>query len=327
MQASPTDRPILPPAQARSGAEPLEHVTSAMSAEVLPSRIVATVLRSATAILRADGAAAVTVTATGPAVYEATSAVPPPLLSHASQGLLSPCIADDTLACPVPDRLGPPAVLLVWREMPGTGWAEPAPALAASLARLIGTVLEQDALQAELLRQSRTDPLTGLLTRRAFLDDLDRRLARAQVVDGSGVLIVLDIDGLERINDRHGPEAGDDVLAATATLLRRTFRPADLLARLHGDEFAAWLDGADALSSAERVHELCGTLPDATSCVLPEAAGPVTMSAGVAVADCTVADLEELLRRAEVAMSVAKGTGGGAWQVDGGGLPRPGTRP
>ena len=121
---------------------------------------------------------------------------------------------------------------------------------------VIRMVLEHEAIQRELARQARTDPLTGLLNRRAFMEEAGRRIDRLDREVIPGTLIFMDLDRLKPLNDRLGHEAGDAALMLTADLLRRTFRPTDLVARLGGDEFALWMDGSDELTAAERAESL-----------------------------------------------------------------------
>ena len=113
-----------------------------------------------------------------------------------------------------------------------------------------------DALNAELARLSDTDALTGLANRRQF----DRRLAeewsRAHRHGMPLSLLIFDVDHFKRFNDRHGHVAGDQCLRQVAQLLRDCARrPADLVARLGGEEFAMLLpqeDAASAMVQAQR---------------------------------------------------------------------------
>ncbi|GAA1984499.1 EAL domain-containing protein [Catenulispora subtropica] len=92
-------------------------------------------------------------------------------------------------------------------------------------------------MERALQRQAYRDALTGLPNRAAFLLGLDDALERAG--PGSRVgLVLVDVDQFREINDFHGRAVGDDVLRATADLLRRGLAPGDLLARVGVDEFA-----------------------------------------------------------------------------------------
>jgi diguanylate cyclase (GGDEF)-like protein len=113
---------------------------------------------------------------------------------------------------------------------------------------------ENARLQHELERQAETDPLTGVRNRRRFFADLRRELESARRHEESLSLLVVDLDGLERINDSHGYEAGDGVLVALAETLLRTVRVTDMVARIAGDDFGIILPRTDIVG-AERAAE------------------------------------------------------------------------
>ena len=123
-------------------------------------------------------------------------------------------------------------------------------------------VLEHEAIQQEMARQARTDPLTGLLNRRAFLEEIDtpHRPAGSGGCSPARCCSPTSTD-FKPVNDRLGHEVGDQVLLRTAVMLRNTVRPSDLVARLGGDEFALWLNGADHMTAAERADHLCTDVP------------------------------------------------------------------
>ena len=89
-----------------------------------------------------------------------------------------------------------------------------------------------------LSEQALTDPLTGLGNRRAFEQDLERELARANRHDRPVTVAVIDVDGLKRVNDTSGHAQGDELLRRLAGAIRVASRAADRGYRLGGDEFA-----------------------------------------------------------------------------------------
>lgn len=112
------------------------------------------------------------------------------------------------------------------------------------LSALLGFALERENLverlqrsNAELASMALTDALTGLLNRRAILDQLTRMLAQARR-DRMPVLVgMVDLDGFKSINDNHGHQAGDRFLLQVAKRMKDCLRVSDLIGRTGGDEF------------------------------------------------------------------------------------------
>ena len=316
-------------------AELLEHVLAGMRREVMASRMMAAVLEELTRALGADGAAILDLAPRagsadgGPAddshVLHSTGADPRPLLTVAARLLLHAeddmpaCGTADgrqVLACPASTRFGDRAGLLLWRPPGGRPWDADEQGLAASVTGVVRVVLEHEAIQRELARQARTDPLTGLLNRRAFMEEAGRRLDRLDREGLPGTLVFIDLDRLKPLNDRLGHEAGDAALVLTAGLLRRTFRPSDLVARLGGDEFALWLDGSDELTAAERAERLRTGLPAELAHLTAGDPRGMTSSIGIACRPGgSTEELEALIQRADEAMYEVKRAGGGQWRV------------
>ncbi|MCC5947754.1 MAG: GGDEF domain-containing protein [Nitriliruptoraceae bacterium] len=118
-------------------------------------------------------------------------------------------------------------------------------------------ITEQRRLSEELERLAYHDALTDLANRRLFHERLEQELRRHERdrEQARGAVLFLDLDGFKRINDEHGHQAGDRVLLEVADRLRSGLRPADLGARLGGDEYAALLDAVDDLADAWQVAE------------------------------------------------------------------------
>ena len=113
-------------------------------------------------------------------------------------------------------------------------------------------------LYAEMRSSPRGDKLTGLYNRRLFEEQFDAAVARSQSDGEELSLLVVDLDGLKRINDLGGHPSGDEALRALAESLVESSRAGDIACRLGGDEFAVILPGAsteDAIKVAERAQE------------------------------------------------------------------------
>jgi diguanylate cyclase (GGDEF)-like protein len=100
---------------------------------------------------------------------------------------------------------------------------------------------QQQMLAEEYLRLAMLDPLTGLHNRRYAQERLISEIARAQRLGTSLTVLMIDVDGLKAINDRHGHAAGDMVLKTFGERLSRAIRGSDLAVRIGGDEFVVLL--------------------------------------------------------------------------------------
>ncbi len=118
--------------------------------------------------------------------------------------------------------------------------------------------IENASLHAAVQRQAVTDELTGLANVRALHAILEREIERARRFGNSVGLVMVDLDDFKRVNDTHGHQRGDDVLAAVAGVLRDFSRDIDAPARYGGEELAVVLPGTDvdgAAELAERMRE------------------------------------------------------------------------
>ncbi|MEW6581730.1 MAG: diguanylate cyclase [Actinomycetota bacterium] len=168
----------------------------------------------------------------------------------------------------------------------------------------IGTVTDVTA-HREAHEQARTDALTGLPNRRAFLEELDREVTRRRRHGRPLALVLMDLDNFKRVNDLHGHPVGDRVLCETARRLGAVVRAGETLGRLGGEEFA-WLlpdtTSAGARDAAERGRR-------AVAGAAFPVAGAQTVSAGLSVLTHGDDDAEDLLRRADEALYRAKAAG------------------
>ena len=152
---------------------------------------------------------------------------------------------------------------------------------------------------AELNREIRRCPLTGLPNRRGFLEELDRRLTRGDVF----ALLIVDLDGFKQVNDRHGHSVGDRMITRIGFRLR-TADPALYAARLGGDEFAVLAEidsGDDAVALARRLVDTID---------VPARFGEAEVQVGAAIGVAMAPDdgmlPETLLRAADLALLAAK---------------------
>lgn len=200
--------------------------------------------------------------------------------------------------------------LALWRGVGERPWATRDHEMAAVTAGLVRVMLENGP------DDSGIDRLTGLPNRLYFLDEADRRMERLSQDRVPGTLMLISIDDLDAMTEAHGRSARHWVLARVAALLRAMVRPTDLVARVAQDEFAAWLDGADHMTAAERAEALCGR-----RMTLPEVPGRATvsvppLSVGIASRESDSGeDVRVMLVRARGALRRVRQGGGGGWRV------------
>jgi diguanylate cyclase (GGDEF)-like protein len=110
-----------------------------------------------------------------------------------------------------------------------------------------------------LAQLATTDSLTGLFNARAFNERLHQELGRATRYQDPLSVLIVDLDGLKRVNDQYGHEAGNAALRSVAAAIRSGLREIDVGARLGGDEFgvlAPRTDEGSAVVLAERLRAL-----------------------------------------------------------------------
>ena len=173
-------------------------------------------------------------------------------------------------------------------------------------------VTEQRQLEAELKHRAFHDALTGLPNRLLFQDRAAGGLARTQRDGATAGVLFVDLDDFKVVNDTMGHSVGDELLVAAGIRLSAVVRDSDMVARLGGDEFALLIENvADATAVdafAERIVQAFGE-PFALAC------GSVVSTATVGMATTEdSADVDELLRHADLALYAAKAAGKRQWR-------------
>jgi len=154
---------------------------------------------------------------------------------------------------------------------------------------------------------SRTDPLTGLMNRRALDEELRRAQAEFHRRGRPASLLLLDVDHFKRFNDTHGHVAGDEALQYVADVLRTHCRETDIVARFGGEEFAVLFAATSAAAVRQRAERVRAAIGNGTLRVEGRLLR-VAASAGLAeTAD--EHDILQWLKRADAALYSAKRDG------------------
>ncbi len=169
-------------------------------------------------------------------------------------------------------------------------------------------VTERRVLEERLLHQAFHDPLTNLPNRVLFLDRLEQALARVARHGDALAVFFVDLDNFKVINDSLGHGVGDALLIGVAQRLQSALRAGDTASRFGGDEFALILDQVNDVTQAIQIAERIVEVLQAPFS-LAERDVFVTASVGIALGGEMCGDAEELLRRADAAMYVAKNKG------------------
>ena len=189
------------------------------------------------------------------------------------------------------------------------------------VARELGGPLRITSLVEEAQHAATTDPLTGLMNRRAFLPALELERARSLRHGYALSVLLLDVDHFKSINDKRGHAGGDTALSWLARLLLQQARKVDIVGRWGGEEFVVALSGADetgAQLAAERIRA-------AVQAMVVQGQDGQEMHITISVGACSMAageTAEQLIDRSDRAMYEAKA--GGRNRVVVGARSRPG---
>jgi len=180
-----------------------------------------------------------------------------------------------------------------------------AESVAAVQAAAVETLVSRRSRELESLANS--DPLTGLSNLRHLHSQLNHALAIAKRYEHPFGLLMLDVDGLKRVNDAQGHAAGDRVLVQVALAVRRSIRNVDTPARIGGDEFCVLAPDQTATAATGLGERLAEAVTNETA----GAAGEEGVGISIGVVSCPEhgEDADSLLESADQAMYRAKAGG------------------
>jgi diguanylate cyclase (GGDEF)-like protein len=168
----------------------------------------------------------------------------------------------------------------------------------------IALMMAKERAEALHKMAASTDPLTGLLNRRGFMELAAMMIQRRAKKGARLSVLMFDLDHFKSINDRFGHAAGDEALRVFAETIQKTMRDGDVIARFGGEEFAALVpaSSAEAGIAAERVRAAFET----AGAVIAGERMDATVRIGAADADAKECNIERMLARADAALYQAK---------------------
>lgn len=159
-----------------------------------------------------------------------------------------------------------------------------------------------DRIQTQLAELAMTDVLTGLPNRRAFV----AQAGRAHVAGHSGFILIIDADHFKRINDTYGHAVGDRCLQAIAKRINDVRRREDIIGRIGGEEFGAFMP----YCTMDDIRRIGGDLCGAILINLPEERDPMRLTLSVGASETRPHEvIEAALSRADKALYAAKAGG------------------
>ena len=180
---------------------------------------------------------------------------------------------------------------------------------AATIAR---DITSRKRLERQLTQLVYHDDLTGLVNRRRFTEDTERKIEHSERYGWRGAVLLLDLDNFKALNDTLGHNAGDNLLKRAALRMREVVRDSDVLARLGGDEFGILLPEADRDGARQLAERLVDAMASQEVTIDGKRVG--TVSVGICLLDEPLAS-EEPLSRADIAMYTVKDGGGNGFAV------------
>jgi diguanylate cyclase (GGDEF)-like protein/PAS domain S-box-containing protein len=175
---------------------------------------------------------------------------------------------------------------------------------------ILTDVTELKMMEDRLRHMATHDHMTGLCNRHRFEEQLEQQVAYTRRYGTAGAVLVLDLDGVKRVNDELGHHAGDVLLKLVARRMSERLRAVDVVGRLGGDEFGVLLPGVDEAGARAVAEDLVGRVRDTRVEMEGRSVG-TTASVGIAVVGAdNGADAGRLMMLADSAMYEAKHAGG-----------------
>ncbi|MCF6151604.1 MAG: GGDEF and EAL domain-containing protein [Candidatus Kuenenia stuttgartiensis] len=173
----------------------------------------------------------------------------------------------------------------------------------------IHDITEQKNREKQLVSMANCDPLTKLLNRNCFYEEMKKSLAHMDRYNNEGALLYIDIDNFKQINDTHGHKFGDDVIENLVNILHHRVRDTDIVGRMGGDEFVVLLFNVDAAHALLVAGEIIESVEKHNVIAGDGQAVRFSVSIGISLFPYHGRSPDVLLSYADIAMYRAKGEG------------------
>ncbi|SMP43094.1 sensor domain-containing diguanylate cyclase [Anoxynatronum buryatiense] len=195
---------------------------------------------------------------------------------------------------------------LCWLKIKITQWEKD---ILGIVMDVTAEMLEKNQIKADRDR----DPLTGILNRKAFQEELKHQMAAEQA--GTAALLMFDLDNLKKVNDTHGHQLGDQYILHAVEMLKTIAKQHQMvLGRRSGDEFVLLLHHfSNRQAIRECVNNFFNRLQNAAISLPDGSHKPVTLSGGLMWLEGPDQVYEEALKLADEALYQAKRSGKGSW--------------
>jgi len=169
-------------------------------------------------------------------------------------------------------------------------------------------ITERKELESRLEYFAKNDGLTGVLNRRAFLEEVEYQIDISHRYSWSFALAMIDLDWFKNINDEYGHHAGDDALKYFADTCKNIFRKTDVIGRIGGEEFAVLMPETEIQSARDMLMRLRNNLSQ-EPLVINDHKIDLTFSSGLVLLASQEESISSLLRRADELLYKAKEKG------------------
>jgi diguanylate cyclase (GGDEF)-like protein/PAS domain S-box-containing protein len=182
---------------------------------------------------------------------------------------------------------------------------------------VVRNITGRKRFEQQLLDLANTDPLTGALNRRAFMEAAEDLFGLARRHNRPLSFMMIDADHFKKVNDTHGHQAGDVVLKWITNTIGKDLRTTDKLGRIGGEEFALILPETDAERAVDVAERLLNDFRGAEIEIGDGKAVSITVSIGISTLTEKTEYLDGLMQEADEALYKAKSTGRDRWRMAG----------